>query len=292
MEWCKLFASLPDDPRVQAADDAELGSLGLLVQSFCYCTSAESDGFIPTTQVPRFGGAKLKARTAALVREGLWIEVPNGYMLDPDLWNEDKNLSDQAEKKRAADRDRIAAKRAAAKATQNGHVPVTLSRDLSHDCRATGSATRSGDSRSAEKRREELPPPSPPAVPRLTLVPGEASPGEGEDFDQERNTLIAEIRCIRPDWSTRSIRSVLKSEPVAERPWRLVRTAALKVARDPESKYPGRLACDGDWWIDDAPAVPKLPPLPAEQLHPYSPDGGGTCHCGLPETNRRHEESA
>lgn len=79
---------------------------------------------------------------------------------------------------------------------------------------------------------------------------------------------------------------------MAERPWRLVRTAALKVARDPESKYPGRLACDGDWWIDDAPAVPKLPPLPAEQLHPYSPDGGGTCHCGLPETNRRHEESA
>ena len=41
MEWGKLFASLPDDPRVQAADDAELGAFGLLVQSMCYCTSAE-----------------------------------------------------------------------------------------------------------------------------------------------------------------------------------------------------------------------------------------------------------
>lgn len=104
------------------------------------------------------------------------------------------------------------------------------------------------------------PPPTPPTAPRLTLVPSEASPGEGEDFDQERENLIAEIRRIRPDWSTKSIRRVLKSEPVAERPWPLVRTAALKVARDPASKHPGRLAHDGPWWHADAPA--EAPPRP------------------------------
>ena len=158
MEWGKLFASLPDEPRVQAADDAELGAFGLLVQSMCYCTSAEDGGFIPSTQVPRFGGAKLKARVAALVREGLWIVTERGYLLDPDIWNEDKNLSDSAERKRARDRERIAAKRAAAHASQNGHAVARLSRDS----RATEPATCSSDSRHVEKRREELPPLTPP----------------------------------------------------------------------------------------------------------------------------------
>jgi hypothetical protein len=128
VEWSKLFANLPDEPRVQAADDAELGSFGLLVQSFCYCTSAESDGFIPRTQVSRFGGQRLKQRVDALACEGLWIPVQDGWLIDPDLWNEDRNLSDSAEKKRKADRERMAAKRAAAKAAQNGSPPDAVAR--------------------------------------------------------------------------------------------------------------------------------------------------------------------
>jgi hypothetical protein len=105
-----------------------------------------------------------------------------------------------------------------------------------------------------------IPPPPPGAAPRLTLVPGEARPGEGEDLDQEREELIRGVREIRLDWSTASIRRVLKSEPVAERPWPLVRNAALAVARDPESKHPGRLAHDGWWWHLDAPGEPRASP--------------------------------
>jgi hypothetical protein len=123
VEWSKLYASLPDDPRVQAAEDNG-GAGWLLTQSFCYCTSAESGGFIPHTQVPRFGGQRLKQRVAALAREGLWITVEGGWLIDPELWNEDRNLSDSAEKKRKADRERIAIKRAAAKAAQNGSATV------------------------------------------------------------------------------------------------------------------------------------------------------------------------
>jgi hypothetical protein len=126
MEWSRLYANLPDNARVQAAEDD--GDAGwLLAMSFCYCTSAESGGFIPDTQVPRFGGRKLRQKVAALVREELWIrdDGRRGYVLNPEIWTEERNLSDSAERKREADRARIAAKRAAEKAAAvngNGHL--------------------------------------------------------------------------------------------------------------------------------------------------------------------------
>lgn len=149
MEWGKLYANLPDDPRVQAAEAAAPGAAWLLVESMCYATRAERGGFIPHTQVERFGGgARLRQRVAALRREELWLPVENGYELNPDVWSEERNLSDSAEKKRHADRARIAAKRKAAKAEQE-------SRDTSRDSRATDHATGSGDSRSLDQSREE-----------------------------------------------------------------------------------------------------------------------------------------
>ena len=140
MEWSKLFANLPDDPRIQAAED-DGGAGWLLVQSFCYVTRAESlvdgEGFIPDTQVRRFGCTP--KQVTALVRERLYIrdDLRKGYLLDPDIWNEDRNLSDSAERKRKADRERMAAKRAAVRSELNGH--------LSRDSRTTHSATRGQD---------------------------------------------------------------------------------------------------------------------------------------------------
>lgn len=125
MEWGRLYARLPDDIRVQAAE-ASGGAFGLLVESMCYCTSAESEGFIPDSQLRRFLGFK-PGRVAALAREELWLrdEKRNGYTLNPEIWNEERNLSDSAERKRQADRERVAAKRAAARfAAQNGHADV------------------------------------------------------------------------------------------------------------------------------------------------------------------------
>jgi hypothetical protein len=125
MEWGRLYASLPNNVRVQAAETSG-GAFGLLVESMCYCTSAESEGFIPDSQLRRFLGYKA-GRVAALAREELWIrdEKRNGYALNPEIWNEERNLSDSAERKRQADRERIAAKRAAARfASQNGHADV------------------------------------------------------------------------------------------------------------------------------------------------------------------------
>ena len=126
MEWGRLYANLPDEPRVQAAEENG-GAFGLLVESMCYCTSAETGGFIPDSQLRRFLGHKT-GRVTALAREGLWLrgerDGRGGYLLDPEIWTEERNLSDSAEKKREADRNRIAAKRAAAKAGQNGGAHV------------------------------------------------------------------------------------------------------------------------------------------------------------------------
>jgi len=151
MEWSKLFANLPDTPRVQAAE-YDGGAFGLLIESMCYCTSAESGGFIPDTQVRRFLGHR-PVRVKALARENLWIrdDERRGYLLDPEIWNEDRNLNDSADKKKRADRERIAAKRAAAKAAQNGHV----SRDMSRDNSATPDATGRSDSRTLDQIRSE-----------------------------------------------------------------------------------------------------------------------------------------
>jgi hypothetical protein len=151
MEWSKLYSSLPDSPRVQAAEDNG-SAFGLLVESMCYCADAESGGFIPDTQVRRFLCHR-PVRLAALVRERLWIreEGKRGYLLDPDIWNEAKNLSDSVEKKKQADRERIAAKRAAAKAAQNGD----MSRDMSRDGRMEPDATSSRDSRTVDQIRSE-----------------------------------------------------------------------------------------------------------------------------------------
>jgi hypothetical protein len=89
-----------------------------------------------------------------------------------------------------------------------------------------------------------------------------AVPEEG-DQDPEENptTLAAEVRAVRPDWSTASIKRALATPSVRERPWPLVRSAALEVARDPASQQPGRLAHDGPWWHHQ-PAEPARDPPP------------------------------
>jgi hypothetical protein len=265
MEWSRLYANLPDLPPVQAAEYSEPGAFGLLVQSICYCTRAESEGFIPHTQVPRFGGARLRQRVGALLGEKLWAIAEDGYVINPDIWCEERNLSDSAERKRVADRERMRTKRAADRErAEQGDSSATVSRDMSRDRRATGPATRSSDSRTLEKRREEQPPPTPPRPLWPAAVPDAKPEGEGEDPDEENRlaALVAEVRDLRPEWSSTSIRRALTHPDVAERDTGRVRAAMLAVAADPATEQPGRLKHDGPWWAT-RPASPPPPPRPA-----------------------------
>jgi hypothetical protein len=110
------------------------------------------------------------------------------------------------------------------------------------------------------------PRPSSSAVP-TPLWPAPVPDPEGEkNFGPKRTpgaitALVAEIRGIRTDWARGSIERALSHPDVLDRPWPLVVTAALAVARDPESNLPGRLAADGHWW-HQKPGRGSRPPRP------------------------------
>lgn len=99
------------------------------------------------------------------------------------------------------------------------------------------------------------------------LPPAAAGTAEGEgDSSRPRRAddlaaLVSEIRALRPDWSTRSIERAISDPAVAERPWQLVRAAMVTLARDPETKFPGRLSHDGQWWQHKG-GAPAGPPRP------------------------------
>lgn len=109
----------------------------------------------------------------------------------------------------------------------------------------------------------------------LMAAVADANTGEGEEpsqDDQGRDiaVLVAEIRTIRDDWSTDSIVRTLNDPAVLERPWPLVRIAALIVAGDPSSALFGRLKHDGPWWAE---ARAQL----ARQSVPQRPDWCREC---------------
>lgn len=105
--------------------------------------------------------------------------------------------------------------------------------------------------------------PEPVQPPRLAVVPDARAEGEGgRDDDQtlDLTALVARVREMRPDWSTKSITRAMADESVTERPWPLAVTAMLAVAADPVSEHPGRVAHDGPWWKPPAREAPKRPP--------------------------------
>lgn len=253
MEWGKLFANLPDDPRVQAAEDAVPGAAWLLVESMCYCTRAEHGGFIPRTQVERFGGgSRRKPRIAALVRERLWLRDGTGYELNPDIWNEERNLSDSAEKKKAADRERVRAKRAAAKAAEE-------SRDMSRDSSATDPATGSGDSRTLEERREEQTTTAD-QVSHLQVPDGRGP----DDDDGLIQVVIAEVRKrtggdIDAD-QARDVAAKILARRKAGPPNSPAKYVAHAIATEPEPELYADLLAVAPPWLGDPDDELALPP--------------------------------
>jgi Transposase len=101
---------------------------------------------------------------------------------------------------------------------------------------------------------ENLPPPAPAS---RHAAAADARPGEedeGQSFAPGLEALVAEVRQIRPEWSSRSVRRALAHPDVTERGWDRARRAMLAVAADPESKQPGRLAHGGPWWVQPGPS--------------------------------------
>lgn len=103
--------------------------------------------------------------------------------------------------------------------------------------------------------------PAEPSRPLWPFVIPDDQTGEGDrDQGQTRDQLISAVRRLRPAWSTKSIDRALNVPSVTERPWDLTCAAMLAVARDPESKQPGRLEHDGPWWHQAGHAAVSRPP--------------------------------
>lgn len=284
MEWGRLYANLADDPRVQAAED-ECGAGWLLIESICYCTRAESGGFIPHTQVERFGGGAAKKRkVAALVKGGIWQPVEDGYLLDPRLWSEERNLSDQAEKKREADRNRIAAKREQEK-RERQRAPVA---DLSRDSRATGRATPGAtegatcrrDSRALEKRREDLP------VPDVVSHPTVADTRRRDDDDHELVAAVTDAVLIR----TERLISADEAQAVAVKV--LTRVEPGVIIHHPPRYVAAAIAEENDLYaellLDVPPPLHEILSDPGGS-HEYDPHPDtGHCRCRAPKVDRIH----
>lgn len=128
-----------------------------------------------------------------------------------------------------------------------------------------GGQPQSADLRERDQELNRIAQPFPHAPPRAVATP-DVRAEEEEDHPSGQTPigesgLIAQIRAIRPAWSTESIRRELAKPEVRERPWPLVCSAFVAVARDPATRHPGRLAFDGDWW-DSRPATTR-PGTPA-----------------------------
>jgi hypothetical protein len=283
MEWGRLYANLASDPRCQAAQD-DGGAGWLLIESMCYCTSAETGGFIPHTQVERFGGGAARKRmVAALVREKIWQPVEGGYLLDPLLWSEERNLGDQAEKKREADRKRIAARRAAAR----GAVPVGL---VSRDSRATSRATEetihdatcSGDSRGLEKSREEKNKTS--VVSQLTVTGARGA----DDDDDELVAAVTDAVLVR----TGCLLNGGEARAVAARV--LARVKPGVAVHHPPRYVAAAIAEEADLYaellLDAPPPLREALAAAAGDGHDYdpSPDTGLCARCRAPQVDKIH----
>jgi hypothetical protein len=84
--------------------------------------------------------------------------------------------------------------------------------------------------------------------------------------DNEKDRIAAATNALRPDWPTKSIRTLLDGPQLTNRSRRDVAVALAWVACDSASKTPARVLEAGPWWAatntEDSPAI--RPPKPSE----------------------------
>ena len=107
MEWVKLDSTFYLDAAViRAGEAAEV----LFVRAMAYCGDQENDGIVPREILPRLAPTRARARAAALVAEGLWEVVPEGWRFVS--WRRHQRTKEQMEAERVAARERQAEWRA------------------------------------------------------------------------------------------------------------------------------------------------------------------------------------
>ena len=120
MEWVKLDSTFYLDAAViRAGEAAEV----LFVRAMAYCGDQENDGLVPAEILSRLAPTKARARAAALVAEGLWEVVPEGWRFTS--WRRHQQTREQMDASREAARVRQARRREKEKASHAVRPAVT-----------------------------------------------------------------------------------------------------------------------------------------------------------------------
>lgn len=289
--YVRLNDGLPEHRKIVAAggDAAWLYICGL-----AYASRNLTDGIIPKAVVPRLSDRKQPAKLAAkLTKVRLWHDTGHDCKRCPQPDTDEYVIHDYLEHQRSAEHiEAIKQKRAAAgraggskkAANARSRKPPAPTDDdtqqtpsnLLDGCHDDAVANATPEAEAEEVLRTShtdaaTPPPTPPPAADAAPAPGRAQAEEGESPSGNPTdlALIAQVRELRPDWTTRSITRALNAPAVLERPLELRAPAMLAVARDPESQQPGRLAHDGPWW--HIRLEPKRPAAPAKcnQCNPF-----------------------
>lgn len=145
MEWVKLLA-VPayyvDGALLRAGEAAEV----LFCRGLAYCGGVESGGRIDKAVLPMIVPAKAQARADALVREGLWLDQGDHYLVRS--WEKWQDEHDAAAERRRKDRDRKRVKR---------RTERDASADSPRDASAQGAECRALDVEVDVEREEEQP---------------------------------------------------------------------------------------------------------------------------------------
>lgn len=108
MEWVKLVASPAyylDAALLRAGEAAEV----LFCRGLAHCGAVESEGRIDKALLPMLVQARVQARAASLVREGLWLDMGDHYIVRS--WAKWQDEHDVAAHRRKLDRERQREKR-------------------------------------------------------------------------------------------------------------------------------------------------------------------------------------
>lgn len=146
MEWVKLATNYYDDPAIMRAGEA---AEVLFTRALAYVGSQETDGVVPREVLPRLAPRNGMARARALVREGLWEVVPEGWRFMS--WSKHQASKDQMASKRTAGaarqarhRSRNAVSNGVRNAVTNaGVTPTEVEEEV--EAAAAAAATHSGD---------------------------------------------------------------------------------------------------------------------------------------------------
>ncbi|SRR5229473_800563 len=247
--------SLYDDPAVIRAGTA---AFGLYARCGDYVARQLLDGFVPSEIATQWGTAEW---TGKLLAVGLWENVPGGYL--DTRWEANGNLT----------RSQILADRAKRTELRNPMILKAV-RDRDGDwCRYCGHKVNWNDRRGTYGATyDHVTPGLLAGAENLVVACRSCNSAKRDRTPGEAGmTLLNPRTQIRPrsDPDRTRVRSGSDLTP----------SPSLRSGR-----ARARAARDG--------ADARPPPPPAEDMHPYKPDGNGTCEsCGLPETNRRHLEA-